>query len=170
LTEGCRIKSAGNVGYLKKRRKSLNFMDFNCAGKILDYNPYTQLITIKCDFANPENLLALEECVKEKKELKLLFKFSSKKGKQYFQQKFYYWFLKQLLIKYGADITSENVQSIDEDIRRNVFPCSEIEIDNRIIKQPKRMNQLSFEEMQKVIETLKDRYAHLGIDYSEIEK
>ena len=144
-------------------------MNFNCIGELLDFNPLNKNITIKCNFLTPENLNILEGVIKEqKKALKINFNFSPKKTKQYSQQKFYYWFLNQLLLKYGADLTSENLHTMDEEIRRQVFPCTEVEIDNRILKQPMRMHQLDYDQMQKIIETLKDRYAHLNINYAEI--
>ena len=151
-------------------KKEKIFVKFNVLADIIDFNPYLNTVTFKCSFLTPENIEIIENVIKEKKKsLKVSFDFSTRNTKQYFQQKFYYWFLKQILIKYGSDVNSENLHVMDEDIRRNVFPCSEIDVDGKILKQPMRMRQLSFDQMQQVIETLKDRYSHLGIDYSGIE-
>ena len=42
-------------------------MTFDCVGEVLDFNPYNNNVTIKCDFLTPENLGILEEVIKEKK-------------------------------------------------------------------------------------------------------
>lgn len=145
-------------------------MEFKSRGSIIDYNPYLQTITFKCNFLTSEILEAIETVIKEKREsIELKFNFTPRRSVQDYQRRCWYGSTKLIMMANGIELTSENMKIEDEEFRKSIFPCKTIEVDGKRQRQPKRMHELSLEEMQRCLEVLHERHQHLKINGKQID-
>jgi len=145
------------------------FKKNNIICKPIKFDTKDNTLVFKTYFLSPENLKFIEESILEEKEI--VAKLSTKResrNKQYHQQKFYYWFLSQILLKSNEYPTSDNLYALDDYIRRSLFPCTDTMIGNKEFHSPKRMSNLSYDEMERILKILQERYDYLNIDCSLI--
>jgi len=139
-------------------------MDTMYMGKIVKYNGLDNEITIGIEFITPEDIYYIEQLIKEGEVHKFTHKLARTGGKSYKLQKAYYGSLSLILTSQGIDASSSNMQYFDESIRRELFPAKELVMEDKIIHAPKRMRDMTHEELFDRIIRLQERYDHVNWD------
>jgi hypothetical protein len=146
-------------------------MEFSVIGEFLDYDEESNIIYIKIDYTSPETQKAIEESVTEKRRTKIKFNHRFRESVKYHQIKCWYGSLRLILIsdQYKQQPTSENLEILDEYLRRSIFPVRKASFGKREVPIVSRMKDISREEMDKCIEKLHERYSYLTIRESPID-
>lgn len=123
-------------------------------GKVQRYNLSDNSIHIKLDILDPSIQSAIEYIVENiDKYIELLIKYNPKETIKDSLRKKWYQSLHNILICNGVVPDSEKMAELDNQMRENIFPIS----DNEIL-EPKRMKNMTDDELKKAIELLLERY------------
>lgn len=144
--------------------------------KVIFFDPKTNIISHKLDFVDDKLLKEIENLLQYSYPTKVSFKtvkpFRSKTYKQ--QCQFWVDFGKVLKAQ-NIDKTAEVCEVLYDHIKRTIFPCRKILIGYDDNNTPKfdyyvpEMKDLSIEQMAKVIESFREKYNYLNIDWDRRE-
>jgi len=136
-------------------------------GEITYFDPVSNKATLKLDWMTPDKQLMIEDSLKEKVLIKI--KRPERKLKEYHQLKYYYKCLKKILMKVGVSPTGKNMSSFDFEIKKSLWGADIVKIGDKEIPFVKSKKNSSKEEMDELIERVKETYSELNIDFdSEI--
>ncbi|HPJ86732.1 MAG TPA: hypothetical protein PLU55_01325 [Candidatus Pacearchaeota archaeon] len=137
--------------------------DHRFLGHILNYDCEKDIITIKVDFLDMEKQEIIEQIAKEKTIFSFCFSRPFRKSKAYYQLKYYFKLLKQIVIGFGVTPSSEVIKSLDNEHKKRCFPSQNIDLGNQVIPVVKSKADMTFEEMKYLTDELKDTYSEILI-------
>lgn len=133
--------------------------DFSkCLGRILDYDPKTDVIIFKADFLDPDNQAIIEDIFVNKRTFTFLFRKPFRRMKTYAQLKKYFQLLKQIFIKNDIVPEAEAVKSLDIEIKKSCLPCKKIIIQEKEILLVPSKADLDVDQMSFLLQEVMDRY------------
>lgn len=129
-------------------------------GRILRYNPNTNNVTIELDPMDPSIQHILEQIMIESpdKYIALDFNFNVKENVKDVLRRAWYGSLGSILKHNQIYPNSENMMELDNSLRESIFP---VYIDENNVPHPKRMRQMSNEELETALKTLQERYSEV---------
>lgn len=130
-------------------------------GRILRYDPQSNILSIKVDFLTPEKQAVIEQIATDNKPFSFSFRKPYRKQKTYEQLKKYYKTLSNILIKLDIASNSENVKAFDESIKRRAFDCQTLHIMDKEIPLLPSKAEMSVEEMMYLIQYVDENYGAL---------
>ena len=130
-------------------------------GRILRYDPETNVLSIKVDFVTPEKQAVLEQIMKDNKSFSFSFRKPFRKQKTYEQLKKYFKMLSNILIKLDIASDAENVKAFDESVKRRAFDCQTLHIMDQEIPLLPSKAEMSVEEMMYLIQYVDENYGAL---------
>lgn len=137
-------------------------------GHILNYDPVTNIVTLKADFLDPEKQEIIEQLCQSKDEFAFSFKKPFKKSKMYWQLKKYFLMIKHILIGFKVTPNSEVVKALDMEHKKRCFPVQMMDVGGQVIPIVKSKADMSFDEMQyltdELIETYREILIKEGVD------
>jgi len=123
-------------------------------GKVQRYNVSDNTLSIKLDILDPTIQASIEYIVENiDKYLELSLKYNLKETIRDSLRKKWYQSIHNILVHNGIVPDSEKMGELDKQMRENLFPVSDTEI-----MEPKRMRNMSEDELKRVIELLIERY------------
>jgi hypothetical protein len=129
-----------------------------CLGRIIDYDPKTDVIILKADFLEPDKQTIIEELYKNKTEFSFWFRKPFRKAKTYSQLKKYFRLLKEILIKAEIHPDSEVVKSLDVEMKKSCLPCKKLHIGEKEIAIVPSKADLDVDAMSYLIQEVIARY------------
>ncbi len=138
-------------------------------GEFLEYDIETNILKIKISFITPEEQAKLEKGVLEQQQHK--FKHMVKNSSSVSQQQRECWYgsLRTIILKAELLPNAKMMAVFNDRMRRAHFPAIDIEFgslgNNESIPDPKRMREMSHEEMGNAIQALHNKYDE--IDWSK---
>lgn len=127
-------------------------------GRIIDYDPKSDVIIIKADFLEPENQRIIEDLYQNKTEFSFWFKKPFRRLKTYPQLKKYFRLLKEILLKSKIEVTSENTNTLDIEMKKSCLPCKKLVISDKEIPVVPSKADLSVDTMANLIREVMERY------------
>lgn len=137
---------------------------FEYFGKIVSFDMENSLISIRVDFITPEMQKELEDALVQDKMRKFKHSSVNTTSISYEQQKLFYYYITQILLKTDIEPTADNKLLLDEEIRKELFPVKYIDYGDRVVPRPKRMKEMNHREMARVLNRLLERYQYLNIE------
>lgn len=143
----------------------------NVLGKIIHYEPETREIIIKASYFNLDDLALIEEAILDDRNIRLKFNVKSKESKRDYQLRCLWGSLTKILLARGFETNRQNLDKLEEEIAESVYPVKKTERGIFII----HLSQQSKEQLDKVIETIHNRYSYLRmpdgspIDFSDLK-
>jgi len=144
-------------------------------GKLISFNPNTGDIHFRENFLTPELINVYEDLVKYEKPIKHSFKSVKPfRSKTYQQQKKFWVDSHKILKAQKININTENMNIYYRFIKENIFPVKYVDFgfdeNGRTKRMPyvPEMKELTWDEMDKVINDLHEYYDYLGIDWDKI--
>lgn len=153
-------------------------MSVKFLGKIVDYNPETDVISIKLDFVSPEKQEAIEDIVKNEKSFTFWFTKPFRRMKTYPQLRRYFWCIKRILIALDIFPSAEKVKTMDNHFKRTICDCDYVEfteegedgnIEIRKIPIVPSKADMTVEQLSYLIGEIQDRYES-KVDWETGEK
>jgi len=136
-------------------------MEERFLGRIIKYDPITQILVLKCDFIDPDKQKILENIQQDKNSFSFCFKKPYRKEKTYEQLKKYYKTLSTILIKLEIFPESDVVKSFDESIKQTALSCAEMVIYDKTIPLVPSKANMSIDELSYLIQFLYNTYGEL---------
>ena len=130
-------------------------------GRILRYDPTSNVLTIKVDFLTPEKQAVIESIISDNKSFSFSFRKPFRKQKTYEQLKKYYRLIALILQKLEIASDSENVKALDESIKRRAFDCQTLHIMDQEIPLLPSKAEMNVEEMSYLIQYVLENYGEL---------
>ena len=130
-------------------------------GRILRYDPISNVLTIKVDFLTPEKQAVIESIISDNKSFSFSFRKPFRKQKTYEQLKKYYRLIALILQKLEIASDSENVKALDESIKRRAFDCQTLHIMDQEIPLLPSKAEMNAEEMSYLIQYVLENYGEL---------
>jgi hypothetical protein len=127
-------------------------------GRIVSLDIPKRRVTIEVDFFDPDKQEQLEILLKEQKQFSFAFWKPFRQTKTYAQLKKYYLTIHQLLIKIGEDPTSAKVKTLDDEFKKRVFNCDNLEFFSSSLPMLPSKATMSWEDMSKLIQYIYDNY------------
>jgi len=125
-------------------------------GKLLKYSALTNELIIKLDMMDPSLHANLEYILSNfDKYLELQVAYNHKESIMDSLRRKWYVSLRNILLKNDIYPNSENMEKIDNEFRESLFPVKEVEPG---IFEPRRMKEMTDEELKKSIELLLQRH------------
>ena len=123
-------------------------------GKIIQYDPNTNYLTMKIDILDPTIQATLESIAENyDKYLQLSIQYNVKDSIKDNLRKRWYVSLHTILTYNEIVPSSEEMLKIDNEMRESIFP-----VKDSVVLQPKRMREMSNSELQEAISVLTQRY------------
>jgi hypothetical protein len=138
-------------------------------GHLISFNAETRRITIELDFFDPEKQEMLELILKEKKSFAFAFWKPFRQSKSWGQLKKYYRALHKLLFKLGEYPDAEKVKALDDEFKKRVFNCDNLEFYGSRIPLLPSKSTMSWDDMCKMIQYVYDNYGVIIEDDMEIK-
>jgi hypothetical protein len=127
-------------------------------GRVIDFDPKTDVIILKADFLAPDKQQIIEDLYKSKDEFSFLFKKPFRRLKTYAQLKKYFRLLKEILIKSKIEPEAQYVKTLDIEMKKSCLVCKRITIgDKEIFIVPSKAD-LTVEQMSDLIKQVMERY------------
>ena len=137
-------------------------------GRLVSLDVTKRRFTVEVDFFDPEKQEILETLLREQKQFSFSFWKPFRQTGTYSQLKKYYKLIHKLLEKLVVPATSEAVKAIDDEVKRRVFPCDNLELYGRSLPMLPSKSTMSLEDRSKMIQFLYDNYGVLLEDDLEI--
>jgi len=123
-------------------------------GNPIRFNAETQELVIKMDVADPTIQSVVEELIANyNKYLKLTIEYNIKDSIKDTMRKKWYASLHTILMKAEVYPNAETMRELDEQLRESIFPVTEGDI-----VEPKRMRNMSADELKTCINILCERH------------
>lgn len=140
-------------------------MDINSIGEIIKLDSYRKEITFNLNYISLEDLEFLENLFVNKINCKIKIKSCNKKSKTNAQLRLYYMLLGNILKNSKSEVTAKNLKALDEEIKKRVFPCDILEIeDSKIPLIPISKANMDIGQVSMLIEYLYQHYSNLLIN------
>ncbi len=137
--------------------------------KPIKWNNDLSEITLSTKFMSPDQIQTLIDFINEDKYIKIKVSLIKQLSKSYKQLQKYYADINKILSAIGVEITKDNVQTIDYELKKSVMDCEVKIVDGKpFIIVPSKSN-MTVEQMNYLIHKLEETYSFLGIDFSKIE-
>lgn len=137
--------------------------------KPIKWNNDLSEITLSTKFMSPDQIQTLIDFINEDKYIKIKVSLIKQLSKSYKQLQKYYADINKILSAIGVEITKDNVQTIDYELKKSVMDCEVKIVDGKpFIIVPSKSN-MTVEQMNYLIQKLEETYSFLGIDFSKIE-
>jgi hypothetical protein len=128
-------------------------------GKLLNYNNNNNILSIKLDVLDPDLQENLEYILENyDKYLKMTINYNIKDSIKDQLRKKWYASIKTILMYNDIVPNSENMKEYDVELRESIFPVKDSEL-----LQPKRMRDMTTEELQNSINILIQRYPECNL-------
>ena len=137
--------------------------------KPIKWNNDLSEVTLYTKFMSPDQIQTLIDFINEDKYIKIKVSLIKQLSKSYRQLQKYYADINKILSAIGVEITKDNVQTIDYELKKSVMDCEVKIVDGKpFIIVPSKSN-MTVEQMNYLIQKLEETYSFLGIDFSKIE-
>lgn len=137
--------------------------------KPIKWNGDLSEVTLSTKFMSPDQVQTLIDFINEDKYIKIKVSLIKQLSKSYKQLQKYYADINKILSAIGVEITKDNVQTIDYELKKSVMDCEVKIVDGKpFIIVPSKSN-MTVEQMNYLIQKLEETYSFLGIDFSKIE-
>jgi hypothetical protein len=144
--------------------------------KVIFFDPKTNVISHKLDFVDDSLLKEIENLLQYSYPIKVSFKtVKSFRSKTYKQQCQFWVDFEKVLSKQKIEKTAEVCETLYDNIKKTIFPCRKVLIGYDENNVPKfdyyspNMGDLSIDEMARVIESFREKYSYLKIDWEKKE-
>lgn len=137
--------------------------------KPIKWNNDLSEVTLSTKFMSPDQIQTLIDFINEDKYIKIKVSLIKQLSKSYKQLQKYYADINKILLAIGVEVTKDNVQTIDYELKKSVMDCEVKIVDGKpFIIVPSKSN-MTVEQMNYLIQKLEETYSFLGIDFSKIE-
>jgi len=140
-------------------------------GEFVEYDIENNTLKIKINFITPEEQAKLEKGVLEQQQHKFKHRISNSTSVSQQQRECWYGSLRTIILKAELMPTAEMMGIFDERMRRSHFPAIDIDFgsldtnNEESIPDPKRMREMTHDEMGNAIQALHNKYDN--IDWSK---
>lgn len=140
--------------------------------KIKHYDPIKEEITLQLSYVTPEKQELLENLFNAQSGFKLnITGFKVRMLKTYLQLKEYFINIKLILMSYNVEPISENVKTLDDHFKKNVFEAEYMDLGDSRIPHTKSKANMTIDEMDMLIKAQREMYCdRVDFDNKEIIK
>lgn len=136
-------------------------MEEKFLGKIINFDPYSQVLTIKCDFLDLEKQKVLENLCNDMKLFSFCFNKPYRRNKTYPQLKKYYRLLTLVLKAFEIFPDADTISAFDTEIKKQALSCKTMVIrDSELPLIPSKAD-MSVEELSFLIQYVVNHYGEI---------